>query len=173
VVARIGVRATLVTGMLFGAGGLALFGRLPAAGHYASDVLPGGILVSLGLGLALVPVTIAAVSGLPARDSGLASGVLNTSRLVGGSLGLAVLATVATSRTHAATPVGAGREAALSALTTGFTTAFLLGAALCALGALAAGTLLPGRVPKPAPRPAPAASPTGTPAVDAAGVLGS
>ena len=104
-----------------------------------ADVLPGGLLAGLGMGLSLVPATIAAVAGVPAKESGLASGMLNTSRLIGGALGLAVLSTVAASRTRADLLVGASGSSALSS---GFRLAFAVSAGLSVLGALAAVVLL-------------------------------
>ena len=117
-----------------------------AAEATATDVLPGGVLAAMGLGLSLVPATIAAVSGVPAKESGLASGMLNTSRLIGGALGLAVLSTIAASRTRADLLVGASGSAALSG---GFRLAFAVAAGFSLLGALAAITLLRG--PRPVP----------------------
>ena len=108
-------------------------------GSYAAQVLPGGVLSAIGLGLALVPATIAAVSGVPGSQSGLASGLLNTSRLIGGALGLAVLSTVAASQTHAQLEGGAS---AASALSGGFQVAFGAGAAVSLLGGLLALVLL-------------------------------
>jgi hypothetical protein len=97
------------------------------------------VLSALGLGLSLVPATIAAVSGVPADESGLASGLLNSSRLIGGALGLAVLSTIAASHTHSAAHTGAS---SLSALTSGFQLAFLVGGIVSLLGALVAAGLL-------------------------------
>jgi hypothetical protein len=109
-------------------------------------VLPGGVLSAVGLGLALVPATIAAVQGVPAALSGLASGLLNTSRLVGGAVGLAVLTTLATSRTD--DRLAAGAHHAL-AQTDGYGLAFGVGSGICLVGAIAAATLLRRR-PEPA-----------------------
>jgi MFS family permease len=103
-------------------------------------MLPGGVLAAFGMGLSLVPATIAAVQGVEASQSGLASGLLNTSRLLGGALGLAVLGTLAAS--HSAHTAGPPVEA----LTDGFRLAFFIGSLLCLTGALAAGVLL--REPK-------------------------
>src|SRR2546423_15048738 len=107
-VARFGVRTVLTGGMLSAAAGLALLTDLQPGSSYVSHFLPGGVLAAVGLGFSLVPATIAAVQGVPAAESGLASGVLNTSRLVGGALGLAVLSTLATSVTD--NPPAAGRR---------------------------------------------------------------
>jgi hypothetical protein len=97
-----------------------------------------------------VPATIVAVKGVPAAQNGLASGVVNTSRLVGGTLGLAVLTTLATSHTNSLLASGGGQ---LDALTSGYRIAFLIGAGLCLAGTVAAATLLRGRtesIPQPA-----------------------
>ncbi len=138
-IARIGVRAVLTGGMLSAAAGLALLTALRPGGSYLASVLPGGVLAAGGLGLALVPATIAAVQGVPAAQSGLASGLLNTSRLVGGALGLAVLSTLADSHSAAQLARGASQ---LGALTSGYQLALGVGAALSLLGALAALVLL-------------------------------
>jgi EmrB/QacA subfamily drug resistance transporter len=138
-VARFGERRVLATGMLSAALGLALLSGVHSGGSYAADVLPGGVLAAIGLGLSLVPATIAAVSGVSAAQSGLASGLLNTSRLMGGALGLAVLSTLAASRTHAQTLAGASAGSALSG---GFGLAFGVAAAISLSGALAAVVLL-------------------------------
>src|SRR5258707_4998263 len=100
------------------------------------------MLTALGAGWSLVPATIVAVKGVPPEQNGLASGVVNTSRLVGGTLGLAVLTTIATSRRNDL--LGSG-TAQLDALTSGYKVGFLIGAALCFAGAAAAATLLRGR----------------------------
>jgi sugar phosphate permease len=108
------------------------------------------MLAALGTGWSLVPATIVAVKGVPPEQNGLASGVVNTSRLVGGTLGLAVLTTLATSRTN--NLIGGG-TAQLDALTSGYRLAFLIGAGLCLVGAVAAITLLRSR-PEPVPQAA-------------------
>jgi EmrB/QacA subfamily drug resistance transporter len=141
--ARFGMRWTLTAGMLCATAGLLLLTGIHAGGNYAAQVLPGGMLAALGLGLSLVPATIVAVQGVPAAEAGIASGLLNTSRLLGGALGLAVLTTIATSRSHAR--LGAGASP-LRALTDGYDLALLVGAILCAVGALAAAVLLRPRV---------------------------
>ncbi len=147
-VARVGERRMLTVGMLCAAAGLFLLTGVRSGGSYSADVLPGGVLAAMGLGLSLVPATIAAVSGVSAKESGLASGMLNTSRLIGGALGLAVLSTIASSRTHADLLAGASGSAALSG---GFRIAFAVAAGFSVLGALAAAVLL--RAQRPAPIP--------------------
>ena len=143
-VARFGERLVLTGGMLVAAVGLYLLTGVHSGGSYVADVLPGGLLAGMGLGLSLVPATIAAVAGVPARESGLASGMLNTSRLIGGALGLAVLSTIAASRTRADLLLGASGPSALSS---GFRVAFAVSAGLSVLGALAAAVLLRVRPP--------------------------
>jgi MFS family permease len=115
--------------------GLALLGTVNAGGSWV-QVLPGGMLAGFGLGSSLVPATIAAVEGVAPAQAGLASGLLNTSRLLGGALGLAVLGTLAASHTA---HVGGDP---LAALTDGFRLAFVVGAVLCLAGALVAAALL-------------------------------
>ncbi len=142
-VAAFGERRVLTVGMLCAAAGLYLLTDVRSGGSYVADVLPGGLLAAMGLGLSLVPATIAAVAGVPAKESGLASGMLNTSRLIGGALGLAVLSTIAASRTRADLLVGASGPSALSG---GFRLAFAVAAGFSLLGALAAAVLLRARV---------------------------
>ncbi len=151
---RFGVRRVLTAGMLSAAVGLALLTRVRAGGSYSADVLPGGILAAIGLGTSMVPVTIAAVQGVARTESGLASGMINTSRLVGGALGLAALSTIAASQTSSRAATGVS---ALAAQTDGYQTAFLIGAVTCLLGAIVAAALLrpPARQPAPAPELSP------------------
>jgi EmrB/QacA subfamily drug resistance transporter len=137
-VARFGVRPVLASGMLSSAVGLGLLtGIAPGDGYLT--VLPGGVLGAGGLGLALVPATIAAVQGISPEQSGLASGLLNTSRLVGGALGLAVLSTIADSHTSRQLAHGAS---SLGALTSGYQFALGLGALISLLGAFLTVVLL-------------------------------
>jgi MFS family permease len=145
-VGRIGAGRMLTFGMGMAAVGMLLYARLPTDGAYVADVLAPSLLVSLGIGLSFVPVTIAAVTGVAPQQAGLASGLINTSRQVGGSLGLAILATVATSRTDA---LGGGVDAVVA----GFHRAFEVGALFAALASLSAAALLwrVKRVPQGAP----------------------
>jgi EmrB/QacA subfamily drug resistance transporter len=145
-VQRFGPRAVLTAGMLTAAAGLALLTRIQPDGSYLSQVLPGGVLAGIGMGLSLVPGTIVAVQGVPPAQSGLASGLINTSRLTGGALGLAALTTLATSHTNSEIASGVGH---LPALTDGYQLAFAVGSILCVLGALMAATLI--RQPELAP----------------------
>jgi EmrB/QacA subfamily drug resistance transporter len=132
-VARFGVRPVVTTGMVLAAAGLLLFTGVHPGGSYFTLVLPGAVLSGLGMGLGLVSSTIAATQGVPAEQSGLASGLLNMSRLFGGALGLAILSTLAASQTHASLSAGSAQ-----ALTNGFGLAFRIGALFCAAGALLA-----------------------------------
>ena len=119
---RIGVRPVAAAGFLLTAGGLVLLTRLPLHGSYVADVLPALLLASLGMGAVFMPLTLIATTGLADRDQGLASGLFNTSQQVGGALGLAVLSTLATSKTSSA-----GGSTA-HALVVGFHWAFAAGA---------------------------------------------
>jgi EmrB/QacA subfamily drug resistance transporter len=148
IVASVGERRLLTVGMLFAAAGLFLLTGVHSGGSYVADVLPGGLLAAMGLGLSLVPATIAAVSGVAPKESGLASGMLNTSRLIGGALGLAVLSTIAASRTHAQAIAGASGASALSG---GFSQAFAVAGGFSILGALVALVLLRAHRPVTAP----------------------
>jgi EmrB/QacA subfamily drug resistance transporter len=146
IAAAIGARWTLTLGMVLSAAGLVLLSGIAPGGSYAGSVLPGGVLSAVGLGLALVPATIVAVQGVPRNEAGLASGLLNTSRLLGGALGLAVLSTIAASQTHSRLAAGVG---SLRALTDGYSVALVVGAIVCAAGAVAAALLLRERRPRP------------------------
>ena len=136
-VARFGVRGTVSAGMVAASAGLLLLAGIRPGSDYFAMVLPGGILSGIGMGLGLVGSTIAATQGVQRAQSGLASGLLNTSRLFGGALGLAVLSTIAASHTQAA--LGVSHAAAL---TDGFVAAFEVGAVLCLTGAAIAALLL-------------------------------
>jgi len=141
-VLRFGIRAPLGVGLALAAAGLLLFARAPVDGSFIADVLPSMLLLGLGAGMAFNPVLLAAMSDVEPSEAGLASGVVNTSFMMGGALGLAVLASLAASRTES---LSAGGEGALAALTGGYHLAFLVGA-LFAGGAaiLGAGLLRPG-----------------------------
>jgi predicted MFS family arabinose efflux permease len=140
-VTRVGAKPLLVAGMTLQAVGLLLFTRVPADGTYLSDVLAPSALVAIGIGLAFVPVTIAAVAGVASREAGLASGLVNTSRQMGGALGLAILATVASA--HTSHLLAEGQTTPREALTSGFHEAFALGAGFAVAGALTALLVLP------------------------------
>src|SRR5512142_758918 len=142
-VQRFGAKQLLVTGMLLLAVGLLLFTDVSAGGSYAGNVLAPSLIVAVGMGIAFVPVTLAAVSGVAPQEAGLASGLVNTSRLFGGALGLAILATIATSTTNGDLHRHVANGAALS---DGFQTAFVVAAAFALLGAIVAFVGLP-RIP--------------------------
>ncbi len=126
-VTRIGFRPTLIAGLLLVAGGLLWFSQVPGSGgSFAADVLGPSLLAALGFGFAFVSVTIAAVTGTRPHEAGLASGLINTSQQIGGALGLAILATLANSRTQ--NLYHSGVDSASVALTKGFDRAFLVGA---------------------------------------------
>jgi EmrB/QacA subfamily drug resistance transporter len=142
-VTRLGFKLPLIAGMLLIAGGLVWFSRVPASGgSYAADVLGPSLLAAVGLGFSFVPVTIAAVTGTEPHEAGLASGLINTSQQVGGALGLAILATVANSRTQSLLDAGVHNSVAL---TKGFDRAFLIGAGFAVLGAILAAVLISSR----------------------------
>ena len=138
-VTRIGVKPVLVTGMSFLTAGLVYFTQVSVGGTYLGDLLPGFLLTGVGIGFAFVPISIAALAGVEAAEAGLASGLINTSQQIGGALGIAALSTIATSRTEDA--VGGG-TAVPDALVQGFTSAFVAGAIIAALGIVAALTLI-------------------------------
>src|SRR3954451_15027485 len=133
-------KPVLVTGLLASTVGFLLLTRVSGHSDYASHVLPAIIVLGAGLGLSFVPITIAATNGVAASESGLASGLLNTTQQVGGSLGLAILSSVSTSRFTSA--LDSGSPVPL-ALTHGFKGAFVVAAVLCAIGLVVALLLLP------------------------------
>jgi EmrB/QacA subfamily drug resistance transporter len=143
-VTRLGFKPPLIAGLLLVAAALLWFSRVPGTGgSYGADILGPSLLAAVGLGFAFVPVTIAAVSGTEPHEAGLASGLINTSQQVGGALGLAILATVANSRTQSL--VHAGVHDASVALTKGFDRAFLVGAGFAIAGAILAAVLISSR----------------------------
>jgi EmrB/QacA subfamily drug resistance transporter len=132
-VTRIGVKPVMVTGMVFLTAGLLWFTQVSVDGTYVDDLLPGFLLMSVGLGFSFVPISIAALAGVQADEAGLASGLFNTSQQIGGALGIAVLSAVATSVTD--NRVADGHAAAVAAVD-GFQAAFIGAAALAAVGIL-------------------------------------
>ena len=138
-VTRIGVKPVLVTGMTALTAGLVFFTQVSVGGSYVDDLLPGFLLIGLGLGFSFVPISIAALAGIQPAEAGLASGLLNTSQQIGGALGIAALSTIATSSTSDAVASG---TAVPTALVDGFTAAFLAGAIIAAVGIVAALTLI-------------------------------
>jgi MFS family permease len=158
---RFGPQATLVPAMVFVAAGLLLLARTPVDATYVVDLLPAMVLVGLGAGLGFPSLMTLAMSGATESDSGLASGLVNTSVQVGGAIGLAVLATFATERTDSLLADG---EPAASALNSGFHLAYLIGAGLVLVAILIAVTVLRARLPETAVE-APAEAVTGAAAV--------
>jgi EmrB/QacA subfamily drug resistance transporter len=138
-VMRYGIRKPLATGLLLASAGLLLLVRAPVDGSYGAYVLPSMILLGLGAGMAFNPVLLAAMGDVDPSEAGLASGVVNTSFMMGGAVGLAVLASVAASRTS--TLLDAGHSEA-AALTGGYHLAFLLGAIFAAAAAVIGATVL-------------------------------
>ena len=145
-VMRFGIRVPLAVGLALTAAGLALFALSPVDGSFALHVLPGMALLGIGCGMAMNPVLLAAMSDVPQSESGLASGVVNTAFMMGGALGLAVLASLAAARTDRLLALGAD---SLAALNGGYHIAFAIGAAFAAAASLASAALL-----RAAPQPA-------------------
>ena len=141
-VMRFGLRLPLTAGLLMAATGLLLFARAPVDGSFVVDVLPGMLLLGLGAGIAFNPVLLAAMSDVKPEEAGLASGVVNTSFMMGGALGLAVLASLAEARSQSL--LAAGADAA-TALNGGYHLAFLIGAVFAGVAALCGGTFLRAR----------------------------
>jgi EmrB/QacA subfamily drug resistance transporter len=142
-VTRFGFKPVLTSGLLFVAAGLLWFSQVSAHGSFVADVLGPSLLAAIGLGLSFVPVTIAAVSGTRPHEAGLASGLVNTAQQVGGALGLAILATVANTRTKDVLLAGGHSHA--EALTSGFERAFLVGAGFALVGAVLTLVLISSR----------------------------
>jgi EmrB/QacA subfamily drug resistance transporter len=138
-ITRFGARRLLLVGLTLVALGLVLFTQAPVDGHYASNILPVMIVLGLGIGVCFPALMTLAMSGATKADAGLASGLVNTTAQVGGALGLAVLATLSTTRSDSLID---GGEATASALTSGYHLAFLIGAALVAAALAVAVTVL-------------------------------
>jgi MFS family permease len=138
-VLRFGVKPPLVVGLSLMAVGILLFARAPVDGNFAVDVLPGMLLQGFGAGIGFNPILLAAMGDVEPGKAGLASGVVNTSFMMGGALGLAVLASLAASRTDALLTSGDG---SLAALTGGYHLGFLVGAIFAAAAAALGGVLL-------------------------------
>ena len=143
---RFGIRGPLAIGLLLAAAGLALFALAPVDGSFIAHVLPGMTLLGLGAGMAFNPVLLAAMSDVDPSESGLASGVVNTSFMMGGALGLAVLASLASARTDVLLSSGAG---SLVALNGGYHVAFAVGAGFAGAAALLGAALLRAGAPTP------------------------
>jgi EmrB/QacA subfamily drug resistance transporter len=142
-VTRIGFKPTLIVGLLLVAAGLVWFAQVSPDGGYVSDLLFPSLVIAWGLGLAFVPVTVAAVTGTRPDEAGLASGLINTAQQVGGALGLAILAAVANGRTSDV--IASGERNPAVALTEGFQDAFLVGAGFALLAAFLAAVMISSR----------------------------
>jgi EmrB/QacA subfamily drug resistance transporter len=153
IVVRFGIRGPLAFGLLCAAGGLALFARAPVEGQFWMDVFPGMTLLGIGAGIAFNPLLLGAMSDVQPSESGLASGVVNTAFMMGGALGLAVLASIAAARTDGLLAGGAAQAVALNG---GYQLAFLAGAACAAVAGVLGGVFMRTRA-APAEASAPAA----------------
>ena len=141
-VTRIGVRPVMATGLLLITGGMLWYTQIPVDGSFATDLLPGYLMVGIGMAFAFIPMSIAALAGVEHREAGLASGLINTSQQIGGALGVAIAATVAF--THAKTLIASGHEP-LAAQTSGFSVGFWTIAAISAASVVATLLLVRGR----------------------------
>jgi EmrB/QacA subfamily drug resistance transporter len=139
IVMRFGIRAPLAVGLLLAAAGLALFALAPVNGNFVAHVLPGMLLLGLGAGMALNPLLLAAMRDVAQSESGLASGLVNTSFMLGGALGLAVLASLAAARTNVLLSSGADP---LAALNSGYHIAFFVGAVFATSAGLLGAALV-------------------------------
>jgi MFS family permease len=140
-VTKVGVRPVLVTGLALMTGGMLWYTQIPAHGSFAANLLPGYLLVGVGMAFSFIPMSIAALAGVEDREAGLASGLINTSQQIGGALGVAIAATVAF--THAKTLLASGHDA-LSAQTSGFALGFWVIAGIAAVSVVAALVLVRG-----------------------------
>jgi EmrB/QacA subfamily drug resistance transporter len=160
-VTRVGVKPVLVTGMTALTVGLVYFTQVSVGGSYLGDLLPGFLVVGLGIGFSFVPISIAALAGVQPAEAGLASGLFNTTQQIGGALGIAALSTIASSHTDDALASGTPVP---NALVDGFQAAFVAGAIVAALGIVASLTLIRRRHLEQVP----AVEPTAEPALDVA-----
>ncbi len=143
IVGRLGVRPTLTAGLLVSAGSVALLARLPVEGHYFWDLFPGFVLGGAGMGLSFVPVTIASLTGVERADAGVASGLINTSRQIGGAIGIAAMSAIAATSTSDYVRAHSGlTESTGAALDHGFQTGLYVLTGLLLVGALIAATLV-------------------------------
>jgi EmrB/QacA subfamily drug resistance transporter len=148
IVMRFGIRTPLALGLCLFAAGLALFARAPVDGSYVADVLPGMLLLGIGGAIAFNPLLLASMSDVEPAESGLASGIVNTAQMMGGALGLAVLASLAASRTSTLESSG---EQAVSALAGGYSIAFAVAAAFAAAGVAVTLAVIRAAAPAMAP----------------------
>jgi EmrB/QacA subfamily drug resistance transporter len=138
-VTRVGVKPVLVIGMAMLTVGLLFFTQVSVGGSYLGDLMPGFLIIGVGIGFSFVPISIAALAGVTASEAGLASGLINTSQQIGGALGIAALSSIATSGTKDSLGTGAVLPVAL---VDGFHSAFVVGAIVAAVGVVAALTLI-------------------------------
>ena len=136
-VTRVGVKPVLDMGLL--TVGLVYFTQVSVEGSYLGDLLPGFLVVAVGMAFAFVSISIAALAGVQAKDAGLASGLINTSQQIGGALGIAVLSSVAIAQSNDAAAAG---DAVPQALTSGFQAAFWVGAGIALAGVVASLVLI-------------------------------
>src|SRR5947207_1621813 len=150
VVLRFGIKPPLIGGLALYLLALLLFARAPVDGNYFVDVLPGMLVLGIGGGITFNPILLAAMSGVQPSEAGLASGVVNTSFMMGGALGLAILASLAATRTNSLSSSGHGP---LSALNGGYHLAFMIGAAFAVIAAAVAAVLIRADATAPAQQP--------------------
>ena len=136
---RVGVRPLIATGMALLAVGMMLFAQVEVGGSYATDLLPGFLIVALGMALCFVPISIAALAGVRQAEAGIASGLINTTQQIGGAVGIALLSTLAISRSEDELAAGAALP---EAMTSGFQLAFWVGAGIALAGVVAALVLI-------------------------------
>ena len=149
-VTHLGVRRVLTSGLLLTASSMGLLSQLPADGHYFSNVFPALVVGGAGLAMSFVPVVIAGLTGVEREEAGVASGLINTTRQIGGAVGLAAVSTIATTYTrHYVQGHPGATLASAGALTHGFQTAFYVLAGLAVLGALISGTQIRPAAPRP------------------------
>jgi MFS family permease len=161
IVFRVGAKRLLIAGMVVLSAGLFLFTRLSVTGSYLGVMLAPSLLTSIGMPFAFIPGTISATSGVAPQEAGLASGVVNTARMFGGALGLAILATLASSHTnHLLHHPTASVHTLNQALVSGFSLAFWIAGSLGLFGALVAAFGMP-TIPKRAPAASPQTQPEG------------
>jgi len=132
---RLGVRVVSIIGITLAALGMLILTQLPVHGSYVGNLLVGLVPMSIGMGLTFVPITLLGTSGVTAEDSGLASGLFNTAQQVGGSLGLAILSSLAASQTTSLLH-GSGGGSAIAARVSGYHVAFLAAAIMLGIGAV-------------------------------------
>jgi len=156
-VGRVGVKPLIAAGMAILGLGMLLFTQVSVGGSYAADLLPGFLILAFGMALCFVPISIAALAGVKQAEAGLASGLINTSQQIGGAVGIALLSTVAISRTESEVASGAALP---EALTSGFQLAFWVGTGIAAAGVIAALVLIRNEELAEMPEGAPVAAAT-------------